>query len=140
MSKRKKRNVDYSPQDWENGGANQKKYARIFNNMMQTEAWKALTPWQRVIYLHLKSFYNGKTKKITTTTRQIADAVGCTKNTASTGLRKLEQYGFIELVSAGGLGRVPSIYQFSSKWVTINAEIVREQGIERAKIKKSIND
>ncbi|MGC2075095.1 MAG: hypothetical protein WA728_03485 [Xanthobacteraceae bacterium] len=74
---------------------------------IQSAAWRAMSPYARVVYIALKSHYNFKDRnngRIYLSDRDGAEETGFNKDTTAHALRKLEHYGFIVLTEPGCLG------------------------------------
>lgn len=65
---------------------------------MQSPAWKAMSPYARVVYIALRSRYGRKIKnngRIWLSARDGAEETGFDRNRIARSLRELEHYGFI---------------------------------------------
>jgi hypothetical protein len=65
---------------------------------MASPAWKAMSPYARVVYIALKSRYGPKIRnngRIYLSARQAAKETGFNRNIVARCLRELEYYGFI---------------------------------------------
>jgi hypothetical protein len=74
---------------------------------MATSAWKAMSPYARVVYIALKSRYSFKARnnaRIFLSARDGAEETGLNKTTVARALRELEHYGFIVQTDGGCLG------------------------------------
>ena len=74
---------------------------------MASPAWKAMSPYARVVYYTLKSRYGHKTRnngRIYLSARDGAEDTGFHKDTIVRSLRELQHYGFIVMTKAGCLG------------------------------------
>jgi hypothetical protein len=74
---------------------------------MATPAWKAMSPYARVVYTALKSRYSFKNRnngRIYLSDRDGAEETGFNKDTIARALRELKHYGFIVLTEPGCLG------------------------------------
>ncbi len=77
----------------------------IFNGFRQEPAWKALNASARVVYVELKSLYNGfNNGNVEGSERILAEMAGLGKNTASRALEELQEAGFIVQMKRGVLG------------------------------------
>jgi hypothetical protein len=81
---------------------NERWYARIFHDVMDSPAWRSLTAYEQAIYLHLVRRYNGRNNgQISLSVREAATAINAAKNTAARALKVLTQKGFISVVKRG---------------------------------------
>ncbi len=80
-------------------------HVEIFNGFRQEPAWKALNASARVVYVELKSLYNGfNNGNVEGSERILAEMAGLGKNTASRALEELQEAGFIVQMKRGVLG------------------------------------
>jgi hypothetical protein len=74
---------------------------------MDSAAWKAMSPYARVVYYTLKSRYGHKIRnngRIYLSARDGADETGFNRNRIVRSLRELQHYGFIVMTEPGCLG------------------------------------
>jgi hypothetical protein len=74
---------------------------------MESAAWKAMSPYARVVYYALKTRYGHKIRnngRIYLSTRDGAEETGFHKDTIVRSLRELQHYGFIVMTESGCLG------------------------------------
>ena len=74
---------------------------------MASPAWKAMSPYARVVYVALRSRYGHKIRnngRIYLSTRDGAEETGFHKDTIVRSLRELAHYGFIVMTEPGCLG------------------------------------
>ena len=74
---------------------------------MESAAWKAMSPYARVVYYALKTRYGHKIRnngRIYLSTRDGAEETGFHKDTIVRSLRELQHYGFIVMTEPGCLG------------------------------------
>ncbi len=65
--------------------------------MLACKAWKSLKPVVRAIYIEVAQRYNGSNNgNISFSVRQAAEAVHCSKDTASNAFHELEDKGFLK--------------------------------------------
>ena len=72
-----------------------------------TAAWRAMSPYARVVYMALKSRYSIKARnngRIYLSARDGAEETGFDMKTVARALRELKHYGFILMTEAGCLG------------------------------------
>jgi hypothetical protein len=82
-------------------------FVPMLKDTTASAAWRAMSPYARVIYVALKSRYSIKAKnngRIYLSSRHAAEETGFGKNTAARALRELSHYGFIVMMKAGCLG------------------------------------
>jgi hypothetical protein len=71
-------------------------FVQLHRYMMQTAAWRDLSPTARALYVELKARYNGKNNgALAFSARDAGDALGRGKSSASRFFVELEQHGFI---------------------------------------------
>ncbi len=74
--------------------------------MLQSPAWRSLSPVARSIFIELAAIYNGSNNgRIALSVRDAAERVRCSKNTAARALAELTQKGFVDLCSRGHFDR-----------------------------------
>jgi Helix-turn-helix domain len=74
---------------------------------MSTAAWRAMSPYARVLYVALKSRYSFKAKnngRIYLSVRTAAEETGLDKKTIARSFRELSYYGFVMMMNPGCLG------------------------------------
>jgi hypothetical protein len=77
-------------------------FIQLFHFMLSTQAWGALTPAERVVYLEVARLYLGNNNGyLALSTRDAATRCNINKDTAARCLRRLRELGFIELAQAG---------------------------------------
>ena len=100
-------------------------FTGIFHDMMDSEAWQALTLRQQGLYLHLKRKYRPKIKSgryISSNENDIsipkaeAQKLYGDLRTFRADLDALIDHGFMKLVHSGYTTREPNIYGFSARW------------------------
>lgn len=76
--------------------------------VMQSPAWRALTPTAQALYVWIKLEWRGahfnNNGELRLSVRQAADAMGCANNTAMRGFQDLQAKGFIIQTQGGCLG------------------------------------
>lgn len=78
-------------------------FVQIRHYLMDSEAWKALTPAERSVYLAMRRLYHGVNNgQIGLGARRAADLAGISKNTACKCFAGLIEKGFVECVTPGG--------------------------------------
>jgi hypothetical protein len=78
-------------------------FVAVERYIMQTIAWRSLTPNARASYLEVYYGYDGANNgRILLSSQMLADRINRDKSTAARALKELEQLGFIECQSKGG--------------------------------------
>ncbi len=78
-------------------------FVAVERYIMQTIAWRSLTPNAIASYLEVYYGYDGSNNgRILLSSQMLADRLGRNKSTAARALKELEQHGFIECQSKGG--------------------------------------
>lgn len=92
--------------DKKRGRSTAPQWVQLTHWLLNSQAWAALTPQERVIYVELRRRYNGYNNgRIACSARDAASRCNVNKDTAARGLRRLEELGFIELATPGGFSR-----------------------------------
>ena len=74
--------------------------------MLNSAAWASLFPQDRAVYVELRRRYNGRNNgRIGLSVREAAELCRMNRDTAARSLRRLEEAGFIEMVTPGGFTR-----------------------------------
>jgi len=74
--------------------------------MLDSDAWRALTPQQVAAYIELSRLYNGANNgRLALSVRDAAERCKINKDTANKALATLETLGFIECATPGGFSR-----------------------------------
>jgi hypothetical protein len=74
--------------------------------MLQSPAWRSLSPVARSVFIELAAIYNGSNNgRIALSARDAAERARCSKNTAARTFAELIQKGFIDLCSRGHFDR-----------------------------------
>lgn len=82
-------------------------FVPMLTETMATAAWRAMSPYARVLYVAVKSRYSFKAKnngRIYLSVRQAAEETGLNKDTVARSFRELSYYGFIVMTNPGCLG------------------------------------
>ncbi len=92
-----------------------RKFALVEKEILYSQAWANLTDSAKVIYLHLKGEFNGsngdKLKLPYSQMRKIMSNA-----TFWRGIKSLNEVGFIDIVTHGGLEKNPNVYGISGRW------------------------
>lgn len=81
------------------------KFVQIFAGFMKEQAWRSLGMTARVLYIELKSHFNGGNNgDIGLSVRQAAANLNCSKGAAERAFKDLQAKGFIKKRTAGYLG------------------------------------
>ena len=74
--------------------------------MLESPAWRSLTPAERAVYIELAKLYNGRNNGwLALSVRDAAERCRINKDTAAKALAALQTAGFIECVTPGGFTR-----------------------------------
>jgi DNA-binding IclR family transcriptional regulator len=74
--------------------------------MLNSAAWASLSPQDRAVYVELRRRFNGRNNgRIGLSVREAAELCRMNRDTAAKSFRKLEETGFIEMVTPGGFTR-----------------------------------
>jgi hypothetical protein len=82
-------------------------FVPMLTETMASAAWRAMSPYARVLYVAVKSRYSFKARnngRIYLSARQAAEETGLNKDTVARGFRELAYYGFIVMTVPGCLG------------------------------------
>ncbi len=80
-------------------------HVRLYAWMMNSPAWKDLTPVARTVYVLLKDQYKGTNNgRLVLSIRQVSDALRVSKTTAAKAFIELQEHGFIEAMIRGSFG------------------------------------
>lgn len=82
----------------------QDRFFALYHYMLRTDAWRALSPNARAVYVLLGSRYNGGNNgRIALSVREAASECNIANNTANRTFKELISLGFIEETRHGGL-------------------------------------
>lgn len=82
------------------------RYARIMHFMMETQAWRSLSPYERTLYLELAKIYNGSNNGyLGLGVRRAAELCNMSVNKATACFKILAERGFIEIAQASAFSR-----------------------------------
>jgi len=88
------------------GRSTTERFVSLPHWMLQSSAWRSLSPVARSVFIELAAIYNGSNNgRIALSVRDAAGRVRCSKNTAARALAELTQKGFIDLCSRGHFDR-----------------------------------
>jgi len=107
----------------------QEPFVMLDNKMLDSAAWTAMSANAHDVYIELKKNFNyvqGGFNHLILTYSQISWRMS--GGTYSRVLLELQKYGFIEIVSRGGLFRNPNVFKTSDKWEKISEEIFDKKG------------
>lgn len=80
-------------------------FVQLFHDLLDTPAWRSLSPWAKCLYVSLRRRHNGKNNgRIFVSCRQAAREIGMNKDTATRAFRELVHCRFIIMTSTGHLG------------------------------------
>jgi hypothetical protein len=88
------------------GRSTTERFVSLPHYMLNSPAWRSLSPVARSVFIELAALYNGSNNgRIAMSNRIAADRVGCSKNTAGRALTELTQKGFVDRVKGGHFDR-----------------------------------
>jgi hypothetical protein len=88
------------------GRSTTERFVSLPHYMLRSPAWRSLSPVGRCIFLELAAIYNGGNNgHLALSTRNAAEQVHCSKDTAARALTELIVKGFIECCSRGHFDR-----------------------------------
>lgn len=131
MSKGKKQ--QYKPQPWEHDRRyKSRSYTRLYDSILASEAWLALSDSAARQYLILRMQYTGRFNQtdgngnvmIKCPYKDIRKFGIGSNETIANNFRQLEAYGFI--VIQGGGFHIASNYKFSDKWQNLSKEDIEQ--------------
>lgn len=82
-------------------------FVPLLNDTMGSAAWRAMSPYARLVYIALKSRYGFKARnngRIYLSARDGSEETGFDMKTVARALRELKHYGFIVMTEPGCLG------------------------------------
>jgi hypothetical protein len=82
-------------------------FVPLLKDTLEADAWRAMEPSSRLIYIALKARYGFELRnngRIYLSVRMAAKEVGVSINTAARGFHELQHYGFIVMTEPGSLG------------------------------------
>jgi hypothetical protein len=83
-------------------------FTKMTRSLMQTPAWRAMSPTAQMLYLWLKLEWKGpqhnNNGRISLSVRQAADRIGISRNAAARAFHDLQAKGFIVAVERAHLG------------------------------------
>jgi hypothetical protein len=89
-----------------NGRSTTERFVSLPHWMLQSSAWRSLSPVARSVFIELATIYNGSNNgRIALSARDAPDRVRCSKNTAARAFAELTQKGFVDLCSPGHFDR-----------------------------------
>jgi hypothetical protein len=88
------------------GRSTTERFVSLPHWMLQSPAWRSLSPVGRSVFIELAAIYNGSNNgRIALSARDAAERVRCSKNTAARAFAELTQKGFVDLCSRGHFDR-----------------------------------
>lgn len=129
------RKTPYKPKLFESTGRSNDTSANIYDSMLVSPAFKALTKGQRLLYVYMKKMYYGHRRPIKDDplsftfnqckwikdkkhTNKYGFELYSNKNQFYKDRDALVNHGFIEIVENNKNQRESNIYRFSDKWRT----------------------
>jgi hypothetical protein len=88
------------------GRSTTERFVALPHWMLKSTAWRLLSPVARSLFIELAAIYNGSNNgRLALSTRDAAERVRCSKNTAARAFAELIQNGFIDRCSRGHFDR-----------------------------------
>src|SRR5919107_5173189 len=88
------------------GRSTTERFVSLPHWMLQSPAWRSLSPVARSVFIELAAIYNGSNNgRIALSARDASERARCSKNTAARAFAELTQKGFIDLCSRGHFDR-----------------------------------
>src|SRR4051812_15162650 len=88
------------------GRSKSERFVKLTWFMLESQAWRSLTPAARSVYVELAKVYNGRNNGwLALSVRDAADHCRINKDTASKAFAALQATGFVECVTPGGFSR-----------------------------------
>ena len=79
------------------------RFVQLFFWMLDTPAWRSLSPWAVVAYIDLARCYNGVNNgELYLSARELAKRCGCSRATAARAIAELVAKGFVEITRNSG--------------------------------------
>jgi hypothetical protein len=82
-------------------------FVPLLRETLTSAAWRAMSPYARILYIALKAQYSVKSRNNGRIYRSVRDAMedtGLSINTVARGFHELVHYGFIVMTTGGCLG------------------------------------
>ena len=80
-------------------------FVQIYKTLLEEPAWKDLSPGARVLYIAVKSFYNGSNNgELFLSIRTAAQVINASPNSVERWFKQLVEHGFIRCTREGALG------------------------------------
>jgi hypothetical protein len=81
-------------------------FTQMFEWVMNSQAWRGLSPQSRCVYVELKRLYNGRNNgQLGFGARGAAAAIGMSASSANRFLKELEEHGFIRRQTESSFGQ-----------------------------------
>jgi len=90
-------------------------FVAVFKEMLQSEAWEAISNPARVVYIHIKAKCVTPNNDEITLSFNEAERL-MERDTFSSALKQLEEHGFITKTQRGGLFRKRNYFRLSDQW------------------------
>lgn len=82
------------------------RFVALHHFMLDTAAWRDLSPADRAVYVELAKLYDGSNNgRLALSARDAAERCRINKDTALRAFASLEEHGFVERVTLGGFSR-----------------------------------
>jgi len=131
MAKKKK---TYVKKPFESTGVSSDTSANLYESMLTSDVWKALSPQQKILYLACKAQYYGEKRRprpvgidpneeqeyFTMNRAKYCGKYGLYKDSNRAGFHRdmdaLIAHGFIICIESGKYSRTKSVYRYSNMW------------------------
>ncbi len=96
-------------------------FVRLFNKLIDSEAWQELSCYARAVYIEIHRKYNGSNNgNLSYTYREAGKIMSIKRFTKA--LKELVDKGLIDIICSGGLHRKPNIFGLSDRWKSYGQE------------------
>ena len=83
-----------------------KHWVQLEHYLLDSPAWKGLTPNARIVYIEIKKRYNGRNNgMIALSSRDAGDAINASHNTGARAIRELLDAGFLVICTGSSFNR-----------------------------------
>ena len=87
----------------------------LTKKMMDSKAWAKLDSYDKEIFIHIAIKFTGENKNDLSLTYEEAKQLQC-EHRFKKSIDHLVKYGFIDIISSGGVWRKCNIYGLSERW------------------------
>ncbi|MBA7712518.1 hypothetical protein ES703_121495 [subsurface metagenome] len=90
-------------------------FVRLFNELIDSKAWKELSCYARTVYIEIHRKYDGSNNGDLSYTYREARKIMSSKRFTK-ALKELVNNGLIDIIRSGGLYKKPNIFGLSDRW------------------------